>query len=609
MIARGRKEEAPPALALTVLHPFRSRWLASAATVLFQLWHSIGACVRSRDGFMLTTTVTEANPLIPWRRRLQSDLPTWSLWLLLGAIALGAALRLYQFMTGASLWLDELAIANNLADRSLWSLLTEPLAYAQVAPPGFILIEKLMYEVSGANDHALRLYSLVSGIGALVAIALVALRLGLRETAWIAPLLLSLGAPFIFQSVQVKPYAGDVFLSLALVAVALRLNADANVRRAWPTALGILAPWFSFAAVFTLAGISLALLLTPQRRRYVPLVALWGLSAVAALLYANMIVDRGTATTMHTFWSRNAVGFPNGLADIIPWSLAQLRAHLWSEVGLRGVTYWLGVAGIGAFLLWRRSRFAVVAVAAPIIAALCAAVLQRYPLGGRMSQWIAALLILLVVAAAAGVASALQGRARLARLAPVPGIAVVALPLMAFTQNHPPYRIEDVKPVLAEINRSRMPDDLIYVYPGAWHAYRYYGAQSGIPPERVVYGQCAVRSPRESLAALDVLRGRARAWVLFAHVTLPSERQLVLSYLDQIGVRRQSVSAPAPYESASTSVDAHLYDLSDPKRLRTATSGTYPISETQTLSRSSVCAVGMVPPQVPKIESSGDVNR
>jgi hypothetical protein len=585
-------------------------------------WHTLSASVLTCDGFMTVPLVSPAPSAPPaltaptvYRfsapRHVQSVLPAWSLWMIVGAITLGVVLRLYQFTAGASLWLDELAIANNLADRSLWSLLTQPLAYAQVAPPGFILVEKLMYELFGANDHALRVYSLVSGIGALGAIALVAVRLGLRETAWVAPFLLALGGPFIFQSVQVKPYAGDVFLSLALVAVALRLGADPNARRGWPIALGMLAPWFSYATAFTLAGIGLALLLTPRNRRHAPVVALWGLSAAAALLYATVLVDRGTAATLHTWWSRDSFGFPTGIADIIPWSLTQIRAHLWSDVGLRGVSYWLGVVGIGAFLLWRRNRFAFAAIVGPVLAALCAALLQRYPVGGRVSQWLAALLILLVATAAAGAARALQSRAKLARLALLPGLAVAALPLVAFRNNHPPYRIEDVKPVLAAISRAHKPQDLIYVYPGAWHAFRYYGAQSGIPAARVVYGRCSARSSRDALAALDSMRGRARVWVLFSHVTKPSDRELVLGYLDRIGIRRQSVSAPTHYKSASSSVDAHLYDLSDPKRLQSASAGTYPVSQAETEFESTLCSVGMVPALAnrPSNDPGGDGDR
>jgi hypothetical protein len=526
-----------------------------------------------------------------------------------GAIGLGAALRLLQFASGTSLWLDELAIANNVAERSLWALLREPLAYAQVAPPGFIAFEKVMYGLFGPNDYALRLYSLLTGIGALGAVALVAVRMGLRETAWVAPLLLALGSPFIFQSAQVKPYAGDVFLALALVALALRLRAEPASPRTLPIALGVLAPWFSFAASFMLAGIGLALLLSPQRRRYLPVVALWAVSVLAALSYATMLVDRGTTANMLTFWSRNGAGFPAGLAEVIPWSLAQLRAHLWSEIGLRGVTYWLGIVGISAALLWWRNRFALVVIAAPVLAAIVAAALRRYPLGSRLSHWIAALLILLIAVAAAEGARALA-RARFAKLVPIPGVLVALLPLLAFTTDPPPYRVEDVKPVFAEMRRARQSGDWLYVYPGAWHAYRYYGAYTGIAPERVVFGDCSRRSLRESLAPVDALRGGARVWVLFTHVTSQDDRELVLSYLDRIGVRRSSMSLPDPYERASSSVDVHLYDLSDPQRLGTTAWQTFAASRGDVPSEPSVCSVGMVPRgALPRIERTGEVVR
>ncbi len=54
-------------------------------------------------------------------------------------------------------------------------------------------------KVFGANDRALRLYALVAGIGSLGAAALVCIRLGQRETAWVAPLVLALSAALIYQ--------------------------------------------------------------------------------------------------------------------------------------------------------------------------------------------------------------------------------------------------------------------------------------------------------------------------------------------------------------------------------------------------------------------------
>jgi len=527
-----------------------------------------------------------------------------------GAVAIGAGLRVYQFGIQSSLWLDELAMANNIAERSWSSLLREPLAYAQVAPLGFVAFEKAMFDAFGRNDLALRLYSLLAGIGSLGAIALVALRAGFRELAWVAPLLLGLGGPFIFQSAQVKPYAGDVFFSLVLLAIALRLVSVRESSRLRPMALGMLAPWFSFAASFTLAGIGLVLLLSAQRRRYLVVSAVWGLSVVAALAYATLLVDRTTLDAMQIFWSRDGVGFPTGVGDVIPWALVQFRAHLWSELGLRGVTYWLGIAGLGAIALWWRNRFALALIAAPILVALIAAAARRYPLGGRLSHWIAAFLVLFVVAAVAEAGRFLR-RMRLGELVPLAGTAVAVLPLLSLLQNAPPYRVENVKPVLAEIARRREEGDWLYVHSGAWHAYRYYGHLSGIPAHRIVPSLCPRESAGESLAPFDAVRGRSRVWVLFTHVNVARERELVLSYLDRIGERRFSLGTPKPFVRASWSVETHLYDLSDRAKRQRATWNTFPISASEMPNEPTICTVGMVPrrTQLPRIERAGEVER
>ena len=51
-------------------------------------------------------------------------------------VALGAGLRLWQYFAKTAMWIDEIAVARNILDRSLWKLLTLPLAYDQAAPKG-----------------------------------------------------------------------------------------------------------------------------------------------------------------------------------------------------------------------------------------------------------------------------------------------------------------------------------------------------------------------------------------------------------------------------------------------------------------------------------------
>ena len=56
---------------------------------------------------------------------------------------IGAGLRAWQYAAGTSLWLDELAVAQNVVSRPIGELLLRPLVWDQVAPTGFLLAEKL----------------------------------------------------------------------------------------------------------------------------------------------------------------------------------------------------------------------------------------------------------------------------------------------------------------------------------------------------------------------------------------------------------------------------------------------------------------------------------
>ena len=99
----------------------------------------------------------------PWIR-----LATWA------AVFSGLCLRVWQYAAGTSLWLDELAVAQNVVTRPIGRLLLSPLAWDQVAPKGFLLAEKLAVALLGANEYALRLFPLACSVVALILFARVA---------------------------------------------------------------------------------------------------------------------------------------------------------------------------------------------------------------------------------------------------------------------------------------------------------------------------------------------------------------------------------------------------------------------------------------------------
>jgi len=88
-------------------------------------------------------------------------------WLAAAVVIVGAALRVRQYAAGSALWLDELALARTIVARSLLPLLTGTLAYDQIAPRGFLLVEKLVVLGLGPGEWQLRLASVPSNLAAL----------------------------------------------------------------------------------------------------------------------------------------------------------------------------------------------------------------------------------------------------------------------------------------------------------------------------------------------------------------------------------------------------------------------------------------------------------
>src|SRR5258708_38080730 len=88
----------------------------------------------------------------------------------------GSAVRIEQFATRRSLWVDEAMLALNVIERNYGGL-TRPLHYNQGAPIGWLWTQRLMVQVFGVNEYALRIVPLVSGMATIGLVAGVSRRM------------------------------------------------------------------------------------------------------------------------------------------------------------------------------------------------------------------------------------------------------------------------------------------------------------------------------------------------------------------------------------------------------------------------------------------------
>ncbi len=489
----------------------------------------------------------------------------------------GAALRLWQYLGNTSLWIDEIALAENVLRRSLSALLARPLAYDQVAPPGFLAALKAATSAFGASESALRLVPLVCSLGSLPLFAALARRILGGWTAVFATGLFAAGTAFIRHGGEVKQYSSDILVAILLTLLALRLIGAPSRRALWLGGLaGAVSGFFSQPAVLVLTGLGAALAWTALQnsgsrglRQLAPTFVLWAAGAIAATVMSLSLVTPTTRAYLRHFWEPAFPQIPPRDVAEQRW-LPRVLLDFWRSPGL-GYPWsrvFLGLAVLGAVALWKQRRADALILLAPVGVTLAAAAARQYPFGGRVTLFLGPAFLLCAASGARLVAEALA-RARVPR-ALTAGLLVLP-PALALAADHPVRLHEETRPLLEHLAANRRPGDAIYVYYGARLAFGFYAPRAGLDTGGALLGDCHREDPRAYLRELDALRSRPRAWILYAHsVAELAEQPLIRGYLGEIGTRRQSI------EAAGAALE--LYDLSDPARLASRSADTFPVS-------------------------------
>jgi hypothetical protein len=503
-------------------------------------------------------------------------------WLTVAVLLIGAGLRVGQYAMGEALWYDELALARNLVEKPIRELLTAPLDYAQVAPPGFMLIEKAAITELGNNEYALRLFPLLCALASLPLFAGVARRTLPAGAALLAVTLFSLSPTVIGFGSQMKQYSTDVAVALLMAALTLRWwerrhSAGAVSGAALLGALGLVAVWFSYAAVLVLAGLGTALLLQAgcDRERasfwsLAPIAILWCAAMLGAMAWGLQTLSPSTQAYMREYWAEGFMPLPPRSGDEALWLWRAFRSFFHRQLRYPVPAVGVILMALGTVTLLMRRQWSAFVLLAPIGVALLASAASQYPFGERVALYLVPSLLLLV---AEGVD---RLRQFIAGVWPPLGTTVFALvaAMSVYTlyDYFHSYSNKDVREVLAYVQARRLPQDAVYVYHNASHAVAYYGPRYRLLPGEVVFGGCPGANSRRLLNDIDQFRGRRRLWLIISHAVGPfREREAMIGYLTAIGVERDSILTGRSRLSSS----AYLYDLSDVGRLRAASANTH----------------------------------
>lgn len=501
--------------------------------------------------------------------------------LTVAAVAAGALLRAVQYFANSSLWVDEAALSRNILDRS-FAQLTQPLDYAQSAPIGFLIAQKVMANFGG-NELALRAIPFAASLAALVLFAVVVRRVLTEFGQAIAVTAFALGSPFVYFAAQAKPYSTDVALTLLLTWLLLRGIEKSRSIGYWILCgvIAIAASTVSHAATLLVVSHSVVLgwcywrgQAPLSRSQFVAVQVLWitgvafsawlSLTSISApdLAYSREVYSAWFVPVPRTggeaLWLVRRMVDAFGLPQFAPPRL---------DGGLRYALPWLYaiVAVIGFGVSWMRKRWVALALLLPILAAIAASAVRMYPLGGRHTLY---LLPILIVAAAAGwdVITA-TARERTGIHSPwlmwLAALLFLAAPIAAITRNLPPFYLEHLRPAAEYIREHWQTGDSLYVYYGAGQAFRYYAPRVGLADSGYVLGRCARGEPVKYLRELDQFRGRRRVWSLFTHATTDgAELALLREYLDRAGPRLDAFEFAAAGEHAGMGAHAYLHDLS-----------------------------------------------
>jgi hypothetical protein len=461
-------------------------------------------------------------------------------------IALGIFFRVFHFLYNRSLWMDEVYLSTSLIKLNYSELATQPLAYEQKAPLGFLWTVKLLVQLFGSQEQGLRLLSLLSGLLSLFVFVPIS-RYFLRPTGAIIALgILALAPPLIFHAVEIKQYQTELLASL----IALYLYIRYQNQESWTDLVtwgiaGALMLWFSYSSIFILGGIACAhsLVLIYKRnwvmffKQIVPFL-LWLISfAINFLLFTHKHAESAWIVYWFDFYHTFMPIPPSSVQDF-KWYAENLYHVIDYPLGLNWTIYagaqsllkillkgnWLVLLllAYGISMFATRSKN-VLLMLFPFLLTFTASGLKLYPLVERFWVFLSPLLILFIAMGAQEFYEYLK-RYRMQLLIP---FLLLGAPLYASVQfvRHPDelilHKRSFQRQAMTYIGQHFKAGDVVYVYWDDLPGFRLYQSTYSFPFKTIEGGDYRNKSSdlNNYISHLQqdfsLFKGKKRVWFIY----------------------------------------------------------------------------------------------
>ncbi|MBN2134504.1 MAG: glycosyltransferase family 39 protein, partial [Acidobacteria bacterium] len=390
-------------------------------------------------------------------------------------IFIGISLAVYQFMFNRSLWIDEAMLALNIINRG-FSGLTEPLYYKQVAPVGFLFIERISILMLGKNEFALRIFPLISFLVSIPLFYLLGGKLtGNKMVALLSTSIFSITLSLLRYSSEVKQYSSDVLFTLILLYCCLTLKLNTNRSLLIYAVIGGIAIWFSNIAVIILfvAGMY-SLYYEFYKNKHFKIVVPLLFWAVSFFIYYIFFIHNHPHTEfMIDYWKEAFLPLSPFSASfyLFLFRVAQdIYSYLLGFGFLWFMPFLISVSAAG-FMLKRREYTVLYFFLAPIAVHLFLSGLMLYPFKGRFLLYSIPLIILIF---SIGLYELFEFTNK--RILKLPQFLLILPVLVMFYPIYTkfPIQIHEVKHSLNYMETNIKSDETIYVYCNSRPAFKFY---------------------------------------------------------------------------------------------------------------------------------------